>query len=130
MKYLTGLSRLRVLLLICAAIFKFQFVWAQSPSSFCATTGGTDATNLLPPNWPAPLSSPLYIRIYVYKVGNAAGQFFPPDQEVLESVSTLRRDFEPYNIFFVWNCSINTVRDDTLNNMDINPGGPLVTRPD
>lgn len=52
---------------------------AQTADPFCGTTGGANAVGRLGSGLNPPPDGPLFLRIYVYKVGNAAGQYFPSD---------------------------------------------------
>ena len=90
--------------------------------SYCSTTGGSSAIGPIGNPLAPPPPGPYYIKIYVYKVGDSNGQNLPTDDQVLESISILRSDFEEFKIFFVWDCNnIELILDSALDSLAQSP---------
>jgi len=110
-------SKRIILWLITLIICPFQNVTSQS---YCLTE---QSSNREPQNLVLKTMSeqgPLYLRIYVHvirKDDGTGGQSVP---EVYEALSFLDLDFNPHNIFFIWDCNIDSIDNTTYYNNGAN----------
>lgn len=90
---------------------------AQTTDPWCATSGGQLAVGPLGTGLTPPPSGPLYLRIYVYKLGDANGLHMPTDEQIHKSIAILRSAYNEHNIFFVWDCGIEEIKSDELDKL-------------
>lgn len=87
-------------------LLPFQSVNSQS---FCTTPFNSDLSDLNLAIRNMDEQGPFYIRIYVHvirKSNGAGGQSVP---DVYQALSYLDLDFNPHNIFFIWDCNIDYI---------------------
>lgn len=56
---------------------------------------------------------PFFLKLYVHVISDANGVGGQTPQAVENAVAILQQDFNPHNIYFVWDCYIDCITDDT-----------------
>ncbi len=106
--------------LFLACLFWFvagnQSIKAQT-QTFCNTVPGPDAVGDLSGygNF-GNTSGPYFLRIYVHVIRRSDGTGGQTPEQVREALASLDQDFNPHNIFFVWDCEIDYIDNDTYYN--------------
>lgn len=72
-------------------------------------------------------TGPYYVRIYVYVIRDGNGNGGQTPEQVREAVEYLHQDFREHNIFFVWDCHINYINNQS--HFDKVAGDPAVFLP-
>jgi len=97
------------LIFMIAMLFTQVNVWGQSfceTSSYGVNPGFKSATKS------ANASGPFYLRVYVHVIRRDDGTGGQPISAVHEAMSILNADFNPHNIYFVWDCVVHYVDSD------------------
>ena len=81
---------------------------------FCTTEPGPGAVGQLPANQGnfGNTGGPYFIRLYVHVVRRNDGTGGYTPEEVRQALEILDQDFNPHNIFFVWDCDIDYIDSD------------------
>lgn len=98
-------------------LFMFiMFVQQSYSQTFCNTPPSSAYSNydfsMRTMNEPGPF----YLRIYVHVIRQTNGTGGQTVPNVYEALSYLDRDYNPHNIFFIWDCNIDYIDNDTYYN--------------
>lgn len=85
----------------------------------CGTgIGLPNSVGILNPTAPKP-TGPIYIRTYVHVVRKEDGSGGQPDDAVFAAIQTLQNDFNPFGIYFEWDCGIKNINTSNYYDSDI-----------
>lgn len=108
--------------LICLLLF-IPFVQQSYAQTFCNTPPTSAYSNFDDSIRSMNESDPFYLRIYVHVIRKSNGTGGQTVPDVYEALSYLDRDYNPHNIFFIWDCNIDYIDNDTYYNL---PGTPAI----
>jgi len=80
---------------------------------FCTTDTYSNNSSFEPDIQNANAEGPYYLKIYVHVIRNSMGIGGQNDQDVQDAIDILHQDFNPHDIFFIWDCQIDYIDDDT-----------------
>jgi hypothetical protein len=115
---------------LCKLLFSLALLWMLAACSdtikaqtYCQTLPGPNAVGDLSQfgNF-GNTSGPYFLRIYVHVVRRTDGTGGQTPQQVAEALGFLDADFNPQNIFFVWDCNIDYINNDGFYNSNGTPG--------
>ncbi|MBX2893259.1 MAG: hypothetical protein KF734_20270 [Saprospiraceae bacterium] len=98
--------------LAASLMFFIMFLNAQEEQTFC-TTQNTNRVLDIGDISHLNTTGPYYIRIYVNVIQDANGNGGQTPEQVREAINFLHQDFKVHNIFFVWDCHINYIKNQT-----------------
>jgi len=80
---------------------------------FCSTETYSDNSNFESDVQYANAAGPYYIKIYIHVIRTSMGTGGQSTQDVKDAVAILQQDFNPHDIFFIWDCQIDYIDDDS-----------------
>jgi len=95
-------------------ILTISFLWLNTnciyAQGFCSNTEtSSPSSNYNSSFQNMNANGPFYIKIYIHVIRNANGIGGQSLQSVKDAVNILQQDFNPHNIYFVWDCSIDYI---------------------
>lgn len=102
------------LFLFIFLFFQFLYSFAQVQDlAYCQTyQDENDAYQTINDNTYDDKSVPFFLRVFVHVINNSNGEGGLSDSQVYEALEILNKDFNPHNIFFVWDCYIDPINND------------------
>lgn len=97
------------------------FLMEVKGQSFCKTIGGRNSVGLISTTSRNNPTGPFYIRVYIHTVRDGAGVGGQTLAVAQQAVTILNMDFNPHNIFFVWDgCSLDFIDNNDFFNFNDN----------
>lgn len=110
-----GLYKSVLLLLFLTSILRLE------GQSYCKTVGDRNSVGLISDSNRNNPTGPFYIRVYFHTVRNGAGFGGQTLAAAQQAFAILNANFNPHNIFFVWNdCALDFIDDNDLFNFNDN----------
>lgn len=79
---------------------------------FCSTETFSDNSSFEFDVQSANAVGPYSLKIYVHVIRNSMGIGGQSDHDVQDALAILHQDFNPHDIFFIWDCEIDYIDDD------------------
>ena len=80
--------------------------------SFCSTPSTTQSASFENSIQGMNETGPFNLKIYVHVIRRDDGTGGQSEQDVTDALSFLDVDFQPHNIFFIWDCQIDYIDSD------------------
>lgn len=127
-------NQIRILrVVLSAAIFALYI--AANPNNLkaqsvaCSTVGNSSTSIACDPNLHSmDEKGPFFLKIYVHAIRKDDGSGGQSQQEIEEALGYLDASFNRHNIFFVWDCEIDEIKNSSLY-VQVNPGTGVFTNP-
>ncbi|MCK9448033.1 MAG: hypothetical protein M0Q41_03545 [Bacteroidales bacterium] len=118
MKHFTFFLRRNFSVFLTLFIINGLFISQLYPQTFCLTPPTSDFSAFNQSILNMDEEGPFYLRIYVHFIRKSDGTGGQSVSDVYEALSYLDQDFNPHNIFFVWDCVIDYIDDDIYYNSE------------
>lgn len=95
-----------------ALLLNINFSNKLNAQDFCLTPVQSDNSSFELALQSANAAGPYYLKIYVHVIRQSNGSGGQGEQDVIDALAFLDEDFNPHDIYFIWDCQTNYIDDD------------------
>ena len=115
-------------------LFWVAIIWLNFQASLnaqsitCSTQGNSGSIGCDPVLHSLDETGPFFLKIYVHAIRKDDGSGGQTQQEIEEALSYLDAAFNKHNIYFVWDCEIDEIKNSSLY-VEVHPGSNVFNNP-